>query len=324
MIRIAIVGAGGIGKTHIDNLAEISFAKITDICDSDPRAAQTAQKLGASFYDNLEEMLAVSEAQVVLICTPTFLHYEQISAVLRGKRYCISEKPLCLSSDQARELFELADQNGVQLYVAHVLHFWEEYALLADLIKTNAYGAVIDAYFYRLTQLPAWTAGGWMFERKKSGLLPYDLHIHELDFIVSLFGSPKRFNVQSGGSKNASYKEYYRIAYEFENLSVCAEASWYNAPIPFTQGFRVYFEKGLVMFDGKTMTVYEQNQSPRILSRQDEQKSISTSINVTSTTAYLNELSHFLTCAEKNTPSNKVSCEQIIATLKVLEALEEN
>lgn len=319
MVTVAIVGAGGMGKTHLGNLANMQEVVVDSICDPSPAASALASELHAAYYVTVEEMLANTAATIVLVCTPTFLHAGQIEAVLRSGRHCISEKPLCLSSAQAKALFALAQEMGVHLYVAQVLHFTEQYMKLQEIVDSGEYGRVLDAFFYRLSEKPKWTAGNWLFDPQKSGLIPYDLHIHELDYIVGLFGKPLKAQRQQpvGGGQC----DHYRFLYTYENLTVCTEASWYNAPIPFTDGFRLYFEQAVVVCEGGKMTVYKAGETTGQLLLDSTKNASSTAINVSSSLPYLCEVEHFLQCAAENRASDIVKNENVIAVLETLETM---
>ncbi len=320
MFTVAVVGAGGMGRTHLNNLQKMEDVKIDSICDPNPDASALARDVQAAYYADLDDMLRNTEAQIVIICTPTFLHTRQIKAVLRSGRHCISEKPLCLSSRQAEELFGLAREKQVQLYVGQVLHFCPEYQILAEIIQSGRYGKVIDAFFYRLTEKPKWSAGSWLFDSHKSGLIPYDLHIHELDFIVSQFGKPCGAHLHEAAREDRR-REHCRFLYTYNDLTVCAEASWYNAPIPFTQGYRLCFERAVVVLENKSVTVYENGTDGGKVLMVAGGDDNGTKINVTSSLPYQDEIAHFLRCAAENRASDIVKNETILAVLETLESV---
>lgn len=320
MFTVAVVGVGGMGRTHLNNLQRMPDVRIDSICDPNPAVADLAGEFHACYYTDFDEMLQKTAANIVMVFTPTFLHARQIEAVLRAGKHCISEKPLCLSSAQARMLFALADEFKVHLYVAQVLHFNREYQLLSEIIQSGRYGRVIDAVFCRLTERPKWLTGNWLFDREKSGLIPYDLHIHELDYIIGQFGKPCRARRQTS-VRAAKQCEHYRFLYDYEDFTVCAEASWYNAAIPFTQGFRVYFERAVVVLEKGCMTVYEPGaQEGRVLMAAENQQN-ATMINVASPVPYQKEMEHFLRCIEERRGSEIVRRENVIAVLEMLEEL---
>lgn len=319
MVTVAVVGVGGMGKTHLDNLRSMKNVKVDSICDPNPAIAALAEELETDYYAGLDEMLTHTTAEMIMIFTPTFLHAQQIESVLRSGRHCISEKPLCLSSKQAARLFALADEMHVCLYVAQVLHFTEEYQILEEIVRSGRYGHVKDAFFYRLTERPKWLTGSWLFDPEKSGLIPYDLHIHELDFIVSLFGRPTDAKLHR--ALRQTQQEHYRFLYSYDYLTVCAEASWYNAPIPFTHGFRLCFEHAVVTYENHRLTAFEEGVAGETLLMEAPLAGSGTAINVSSPLPYRNELEHFFACAAQNKKSDIVKEKNVLIVLETLEAL---
>lgn len=76
--------------------------------------------------------------------------------------------------------------------------------------------------------------------------MPFDLHVHDLDVIVSVFGKPDSVDYTACRRKDSEICDQYRIRYGYQNgMTVSAEAAWFNACIPFTARWRVYFERGM-------------------------------------------------------------------------------
>lgn len=320
-VKIALIGYGGMGKTHIDNIQTMDGVRVSDICTLNTDAQAEIEALGATYYADYAQMLRESQADVVLVCTPTHLHTQQVRQALLAGKHCICEKPLCLSAREAEALFDLARKQGVHLYVAHLLLFWEEYMALTELVRSGRYGRVLDMELHRLSERPAWSSTGWLFEREKSGLIPFDLHIHDLYFLISLFGKPRIGHVQHGGRAQAGYDEYLRVNYEYPDLTACAEASWYDAPLPFKMGFRVYFEEAVVCLNEDRLVAYERGGGERRLVWHERREALETSINVSPTSAFLHEMEHFVNCVARGVPSDVVVPEQVIWTMETLEEL---
>ena len=106
-------------------------------------------------------------------------------------------------------MFALAEEKGVNLYVAQVLQFTREVEVLRKLVREGTYGRPLDAVFQRLSARPEWAQGGWLFDKSKSGLVPFDLHIHDLDVIVSLFGVPDQAECRPCGGPAMDSPELY-------------------------------------------------------------------------------------------------------------------
>ena len=188
--------------------------------------------------------------------------------------------------------------------------------------ETEEYGKVLDASFERLSAAPRWAVGGWLFDKNKSGLLPFDLHIHDLDVIVSLFGKPQGFTVQTCKGRDKTYAEHLRISYDYGDKHVNGEAAWFNADSPWTARWRVYFENALVINDGATMTAYAFDAPPRVFDTKDEVE-ISTGINVPPCGWYYNELKHFAECIREGKPTPNVTREQLLTVMEILEEVSQ-
>lgn len=320
MVRIGIVGAGGMGTVHHSNYAHVDGCQVVAVVGKSEQEQERAKEWGLPLYDSISEMVENESIDLVDICTPTFLHKQLVMESLGLGKHTITEKPAALHKHDAEEMFDLAVQKGVQLYVAQVMQFTREIGVLRDLVQSREYGAVLDASFERLSACPRWAQDGWLFDREKSGLLPFDLHIHDLDVIVSLFGKPDDVSFTCCAGQGKNYPEHYRFQYRFGKLNVCAEAAWFNADIPFTARWRVYFENAVVVNDGVHVTAYQFDQEPRVFDTEDKIK-IPTGINVPPTGWYYSELSHFIRCAEQGVPSPLVSREQIITVIELLEAI---
>ena len=138
--------------------------------------------------------------------------------------------------------------------------------------------------------------------------------------IISLFGKPKSFTYTSCGRSEVSYKEEYRFNYVFEDLNVTAEAAWFNTNYPFRASWRVYFERGLLENDGEKLVLYQPNEEPFYYQLKDE-VTVSTGINPPVTGMFYNELSHFIACIGKGIPSNRISRDQIITGVEIMEEI---
>lgn len=318
-LRIGLVGSGGMGKVHYANWKEVEGARVVALCSS---SAKPDQWDGLPVYSSLAQMAAAEQLDAVDICVPTYLHHDFVMEALELGLHVICEKPIALSYAQAKEMLDKAEAVGKHLYIAQVLQFTKEIQALHQLVSGGEYGKVLDASFERLSACPQWSAGGWLFDKEKSGLLPFDLHIHDLDVIVSLFGKPDSFTVHTCKGRDKTFAEHLRISYQFGDLQVNGEAAWFNAPIPWTARWRVAFENAVVIHDGSTMTAYSFDAPPRIFDTKDAVE-ISTGVNVPPCGWYYNELSHFAQCLRENRPTPYVTREQLLTVMEILEEVRQ-
>ena len=319
-MNIGLVGVGGMGSVHYANYQEISGCRVVAVCGSSQRTRDTADDWGVPCYPTITEMVRCADIDIVDICTPTYLHHDMVMEALSCGKHTICEKPIALSLRDAREMLDTAKKHGCQLYIAQVLQFTKEVQFLRQAMESGEYGKPLDAYFERLSACPQWAMDGWLFDVNKSGLLPYDLHIHDLDIIVSLFGKPEGYTFTSCQGADKNYPEQFRISYDYGELHVGAEAAWFNADIPWTARWRVYFENGMLINDGSTLTAYQFGKEPHIFDTADEVM-VSTGINVPPCGWYYNELTHFLECVRENKPSPYVTDVQLLTVMELLEEI---
>ncbi|TDO85920.1 putative dehydrogenase [Halanaerobium saccharolyticum] len=319
MQKIAIVGVGGMGTVHFNNYAQIEKAEVRAVVGPSEADREKAAKWGVEIYPDIKELLTAEEIDIVDICTPSYLHLEHALTALSAGKNVIIEKPIALHREDAERIFALASENEALVFVGQVLHFTKEVEILKEAVKSGKYGRVLDAYFTRLTAAPDWSAGGWLFDKEKSGLLPFDLHIHDLDLIVSLFGSPESFSFTAAGRKESPFKEHYRFSYNYKDFKVGAEAAWYHAGYPFTARWRVYFEEGLLV--NEDQLIFYPPEGEALKFETEAEPKIETGINLPPTAMFYNELSHFIDCAEKGIASDKITKEQLINTVDILEEI---
>lgn len=313
-LRIGIVGGGGMGRVHYANWKAVEGTEVVALCGN----AKTAEEWGVPSFSSITAMVQEAGVDVVDICTPTFMHHDQVIESLKLGKDVVCEKPIALSYADAKHMLDTAEKCGKNLYVAQVLQYTKEIRALHKLVETGEYGKVLDASFERLSAAPRWAAGGWLFDKTKSGLLPFDLHIHDLDVIVSLFGKPGSFTVQTCKGQGKTYAEHLRISYDYGDKHVNGEAAWFNADSPWTARWRVYFENALVVNDGAVMTAYSFDAPPRVFDTKDEVE-ISTGINVPPCGWYYNELKHFAQCIREGKPTPHVTRGQLLTVMEILE-----
>lgn len=317
-MNIGLVGVGGMGSVHYANYKEIEGCRVAAVCGGSKRAKETAEKWGLPCYPSIREMVENCDIDIVDICTPTYLHHDMVMESLDCGKDTICEKPIALSLKDAKEMLDKAEQKDCMLYIAQVLQFTKEVEILRRTVESGVYGKPLDACFERLSACPRWAQDGWLFDVNKSGLLPYDLHIHDLDVIVSVFGKPQGYSMSSCQGEDKSYPEQIRINYDYGKLHVAAEAAWFNADIPWTARWRVYFENGMLINDGNTLTAYQFGSEPKVFDTSDEVM-VSTGINVPPCGWYYNELKHFLDCAREHRPSPNVGAGQLLTVMEILE-----
>lgn len=118
-VRFALVGCGRISKNHLGALAtHADDAELVSVCDVDPTAlAGAVEATGAAGHASLDEMLAATTADAVIVTTPSGLHTRQAIAIARSGRHVISEKPMATRWSDGLRMVRECDEAGVRLLV---------------------------------------------------------------------------------------------------------------------------------------------------------------------------------------------------------------
>jgi len=118
-IRFALVGCGRISGKHIEAIERhADRAQLVAVCDVDPVALDAAQaRTGAQAFSNLDALLAESDADAVILATPSGIHAEQGIRVAQSGRHVITEKPMATRWNDAKSLVHACDNAGVRLFV---------------------------------------------------------------------------------------------------------------------------------------------------------------------------------------------------------------
>ena len=148
MIQVGIVGSGFIGPAHIEALRRLEFVEVVALCDASlEQAKEKAQQLNIPHaYGDVDALLAHPGLQVVHNCTPNFLHAEVNRQILRAGKHVFSEKPLCMTSDEARELVKMAQDAGVVHGVSFVYRQFAMVQQAASMIRDGSAGRLFSAY----------------------------------------------------------------------------------------------------------------------------------------------------------------------------------
>ncbi len=155
-----------------------------------------------------------------------------------------------------------------------------------------------------------------MKDEKRSGLVPCDLHIHDLDFLVYAFGEPKSHT--SFRSKSQE-QDFLDVVYKFDGFFIETKASWYAAAYPFSAGFLFQFEDAVVAKDNSGFKVYERG--GETIDFDEKATGETGEINLPKSDAYSNEIAYFADCVKQNRPIGKIRPEEITAVIDILNEL---
>jgi UDP-N-acetyl-2-amino-2-deoxyglucuronate dehydrogenase len=118
-VRFALVGCGRISANHVEAIRQhAARAELVAVCDVDPaRADATAAQTGTRAFYDLDALLAESDADAVILATPSGLHSAQAIRAARAGRHVVTEKPMATRWEDGKEMVRVCDAAGVFLFV---------------------------------------------------------------------------------------------------------------------------------------------------------------------------------------------------------------
>ncbi len=118
-IRLALVGCGRISANHFGAIEKhADRVELVDVCDVDGVALQKAvERSGAKGHSNLTDMLEHSEADLVILSTPSGLHPEQTIQIAKAGKHVMTEKPMATRWSDGVRMVKACDEANVRLFV---------------------------------------------------------------------------------------------------------------------------------------------------------------------------------------------------------------
>jgi predicted dehydrogenase len=192
-LNAAIVGLGFVGRAHLEALRRLGIS-VQGVLGSSPERGKAARdSLGLRrAYESLEELAGDASVQVVHLCTPNHLHFQEASQLLRAGKHVLCEKPLALDSRESAALVSLVKETGLVGGIAYNLRYYPLCQEARALIRKGAIGQVklVHGSF-----LQDWllfpTDWNWRLEARLGGELRAvsDIGTHWLDLATWLTGS---------------------------------------------------------------------------------------------------------------------------------------
>jgi predicted dehydrogenase len=207
--RIGLIGCGNIAGTWIRAVDEHPDCDIDITFDLDAEAAQRrADEAQARAVTDLDELLG-SDADVVVICTPTPSHPELVLRAAEAGKHVMCEKPMALTLKDCRRMIDACEQAGVKLAIGHTIRFFGTFRTVRRLVAEGAIGAPVAGTFDRMgtskprpaSDAPRWS-GHWREDPRNSGGHVLEGFIHELDCTRSVFGTVASVAAEVAGNQD--------------------------------------------------------------------------------------------------------------------------
>ena len=158
-MKIVVVGPGAFGIKHLDGLKNIDSAEVVGLVGRDAAKTQAVADEYAipNVYTSLEEALE-SDADAVILCTPTQMHAAQAIACMKAGKHVQVEIPLADSWEDAQEVLKVQEQTGKVCMVGHTRRFNPSHQYVHNKItagELNIQQMDVQTYFFRRKNINA-------------------------------------------------------------------------------------------------------------------------------------------------------------------------
>lgn len=186
IIRYGIVGCGYFGASLAKSLQRFDDARITMVYDPE-RGKEVSEFLSCTAASDLNQLVSSPEVDVVIVASSNCAHREPVVQAARNKKHVFCEKPLALSLSDVDEMVNACRENGVIFMSGHIMHFMKGVRTIKEIIASGKIGEILMAHAERTGWEGPSNPVSWKKIQEYSGGHLFH-HIHELDFIQSIFG----------------------------------------------------------------------------------------------------------------------------------------
>jgi predicted dehydrogenase len=229
--KVAIIGLGGIVQlVHLPNLLKMNNVKVTAVAEINKNRLNTiADKFSIEErYSDYKELLAQSDADAVIIATPTHLHKETTIASLKAKKDVLVEKPLARTYAETKPIIDTAKKSKNKIMVGMNLRYRPDAMILRSLISAGELG---EPFYIKCGWIRRQSSSEKWFTRKEEsgGGVIIDLSILLLDLSLWLLNYPSVSTVSTHNfSLNTKTVEDSSISFLRckNNALITMETSW--------------------------------------------------------------------------------------------------
>ncbi len=191
-LRAAVIGSGFVGRAHIEALRRLAIP-IQGVLGSSPaRTEEQCRSLGiARAYESMDELTSDGSVDVVHVCTPNHVHFQQAESALRSGKHVMCEKPLAMNTQETAALVQLAQKHGRVGAVTYNLRY---YPLCQEAHALVQSGAIGEPRIVHGTYLQDWllypTDWNWRLDPALGGTMRAvaDIGTHWMDLIGWITG----------------------------------------------------------------------------------------------------------------------------------------
>lgn len=254
-IKIGIIGCGYWGPNLIRNFNNLDDSQLAYVCDIDK---EKLKKIKSAFFDtkittNYLEVLEDESVDAIVIATPVFKHYQLAKDALLHNKHVLIEKPMTSTSEQAKEIIQIAKEKNKILMIDHTFEYSEAINKIKEIINSGELGEIyyLRAEWLNLGLLQPDVNVIW-------DLAPHILSV--INYIINL--KPLRLNAKAEGYIRKEIPEIAQIQIKYDRgVSAYLSFGWLEPKK--TRTITIVGNKKLLVYDltnnEEPIKIYDKN-----------------------------------------------------------------
>ncbi len=332
-VKIAIAGAGVIGKRHVAAIAECENVELAGIADPSPDSRQVAEQAGVPLFKEVGALIEAIKPDGAIISTPTEVHFEPTMTALNGGVHVLVEKPIMANLKEAGQVVALSAKTGLHVLVGHQRRYYRLVQKARDMVRGGELGKLVTVSgLWNMRKNESYYEPDW---RKKweAGPILTNL-IHEIDLLRYICGELVTISAETSNATMGFEKEdAAAIIMRFESgalgtflLSDQATSPWSwelatgeNAALPKTGQNVTRFMGTNAALDFPNLTLWHHGDATPDWNHAMTKKDISEAIE----DAYVAQIRHFAAVIRGTQPPRinaRDATKTLRATLAVIDA----
>ena len=221
MLKIAVIGTGIIGNSHLNAIKQSKMCMLCAICDLNEAAVKTlAEKYQVPYFTDYKEIVTKTEAEAVILNLPHWLHCEVSEFFLNSGIHVLVEKPMANTVEECNRMIEAAVRNNRKLAIGHIQRFFQANRKVKEICQSKELGELCMFNEFRAENYFSQYRPKWFLEKQFAGggvVMNYGAHALDKIFYV-MDSRPVEVNATTGNIKNScSIEGHGQIHIRFEN-----------------------------------------------------------------------------------------------------------
>lgn len=191
-VKIAVIGAGSPNiatSNHLPAIDRLKNMELSALCDISDGVREFAKKYNVKWTKSLDDILADDSIDAVDICTPDWLHAEQIIQAAKAGKHILCEKPIALSFEEVENISQVVESSGVTFMAAHMKRFHPLTQKIKTLIESDELGKIVYARISVKGAFFPYPAGSRYYKKETRGQFVHN-GPHYVDTLCFLLGDP--------------------------------------------------------------------------------------------------------------------------------------